>query len=626
MLVPRTLIRMPLATALAIALVVPLTVSAQARARQSSSSRASTVAAGAEGATLSGRVLNAQTGEGLSKVELRLFSRNAGTGSAPGVYSARTTSDGVFLLDGLPAGDYMLTLTRQSFATSAAELRGLPSARPQANGWTISLRAGQTLQGVEFRMPPAAVVTGHVVDEDGEPMTGVAIEAEQYRYVQGVKTLAARGRAISDDRGIYRIYGLAPGRYFVKALGSSLRSRIGAAIRGGAFAGFGGGPGAAMREPGGRPGAGFAGGAGAAALEDSVAYLETYYPNARSAPDAIPLQLAPGAEMGGIDFTLAPSPAYSISGTVEGIDEAPVAEGAQRPVVFVGVRPDGQPGFGNAAGLTPVNPSTGAFTLRNLAPGGYEVIARSNARRGGSAVGATRVTVGNSSVDGVHIPLYQDVTIPGKLTLPKGYETASLARMSITPIRRLNPVRGIARADASGAFDITLSRAEAPRFAFANVPEGLYVKRVLIGGVDIMGSASTSLPGTSGSMTVELAADGASLSGALSDSQGKPMANARITLIPVSAFEAEDSLAASVWRRSVIAGEDGNFEIPAIAPGRYRVYAFENLDADPSFDPDFLSNFGQRWKELNLKPRESATVEIVPIPAGETATYLGESE
>ena len=141
-----------------------------------------------------------------------------------------------------------------------------------------------------------------------------------------------------------------------------------------------------------------------------------------------------------------------------------------------------------------------------------------------------------------------------------------------------------------------------------------------------MGSASTALPGASGSMTVDLAADGASLSGALSDSQGKPMANARVTLIPAPAFETEDSLATSVWRRSVISGEDGRFEIPAIAPGRYRVYAFESLDADPSFDPDFLSNFGQRWKELNLKPMESATVEIVPIPAGETATYLGETE
>lgn len=551
-------------------------------------------------------------------------------GQPPGVFTARTASDGTFLIEGLPAGDYMMTLTRPSFATSSAELRGMVSARPQGNGWTVTLRAGQALSGIEIRMPPSAVVTGHVTDEDGDPMAGVAIEAEQYRYVQGVKTLAARGRAISDDRGIYRIYGLAPGRYFVKAMGSSLRARMGAGIRGGAFSGFGGF--GASQGPGGRGvGGGNTGASGMGAVEDSLAYLETYYPNASSAPEAIPLQLAPGAEMGGIDFTLAPSRAYSISGTVSGMEESPVPDGSQRQVVFVGARPAGQPGFGDTVGPTPVNPTTGAFTIRNLAPGNYEVVARSNSRRAGRAgngnsVGSAQVNVGNASVTDVHIPIFEDVTVPGKVTLPNGYAAASLARMSITPIRHLTPSRAVARADANGAFDITLSRAEAPRFAFANIPEGLYVKRVLIGGVDIMGSASPALTGASGGMTVELAADGASLSGTLKDSRGNPMASARIALLPASSFGAEASLAGSVWRRSVTTQDDGSFEIAAIAPGRYRLYAFESLDADPSFDTDFLSNFGQRWKEVNLKPKESATVEIVPIPAGETAMYLGESE
>ncbi|MCL4782419.1 MAG: carboxypeptidase regulatory-like domain-containing protein [Bryobacterales bacterium] len=603
----------------ALAIFVLSAQNAGAQPRQAAAQSGSSIPASTEGVALSGRVLNSQTGEGVGKAQLQLYSRSGGNGSAPGMYTARSASDGSFLIEGLPAGDYMLMLSRQSFAANAAELRGIPSARPQGNGWTISLRAGQTLRGVEFRMPPAGVITGHVTDEDGEPMTGVAIEAEQYRYVQGVKMLAARGRATSDDRGIYRIYGLAPGRYFVKTLGSSLRSRIG-----GAFPGLGGGPGGPFRRAG---GPGNAAGAATAALGESAVYLETYYPNARSAPESIPLQLTPGAEMGSIDFTLAPSPAYSISGTVSGIEELPVPDGAQRPIVFVGVRPGGQPDFGNVSGLTQANPVTGAFTVRNLAPGNYEVIARSNSRRGGgSAVGVVAVTLGNASVDGVPIPILEDATIPGRVTLPEGYSAVSLARMFITPTRRLNPVRAISRPDSNGAFDITLSRAEAPRLVFGNVPEGLYVKRVLIGGVDIMASSTPTLTSVSGGMKVELAADGASVRGVLSDSRGNPMASARVTAIPASAFEAKDSLAGSVWRRSVMSQDDGSFEMTAMAPGRYRVYAFETLDADPSFDPDFLSNFGQRWTDLNLKPKETTSVEVTPIPANETAMYLGESQ
>lgn len=141
-----------------------------------------------------------------------------------------------------------------------------------------------------------------------------------------------------------------------------------------------------------------------------------------------------------------------------------------------------------------------------------------------------------------------------------------------------------------------------------------------------MASSTPTLTSVSGGMKVELAADGASVRGVLSDSRGNPMASARVTAIPASAFEAKDSLAGSVWRRSVMSQDDGSFEMTAMAPGRYRVYAFETLDADPSFDPDFLSNFGQRWTDLNLKPKETTSVEVTPIPANETAMYLGESQ
>ncbi len=629
MQLPRVLFRITMAQALlplVVALLVP--ANALAQARQPQTRAGASASASPDAISLSGRALNAQTGEGLGKVELRLFSGRPSSGQASSVFMARTTSDGTFRLEGVPAGEYLLTLTRQAFSTTSADLRGFTSARSQGSGWMVTLRPGQSLDSIEIRMPPAAVVTGQVFDEDGDPMAGVGIAAEQYRYAQGVKMLAARGRATSDDRGIYRIYGLAPGRYFVKAQGNSLRQRMGGAFRGGMMPGFGSPGGGAPGGAGGRGGGGFGGGAMMAAPEDSIAYLETYYPNARSASEAIPLQLAPGAEMGGIDFTLAPRPTFSISGTVSGMVEAPATVESPRSVVFVTARPAGQPGFGDAAGLTPVNPNTGAFTIQNLAPGNYQLIARLNSRRGGgsSFVGSTPVTVGSTSVDGVHIPLYEDVVLPGKVTLPDGYSVATLTRMSITPVRQLTPIRAVARVDNNGAFNITLSPAEAPRFSFANIPEGLYVKRISIGGVDLLGSASLVLTCISGSVIVELAADGASLSGTLRDSRGNAMVNGRLTLIPESSFNAEDSLARSLWKRTIITQDDGSFEIASIAPGRYRLYAFENLEADPSFDADFLSNFGQRWKEVDLKPKQNATIDIAPIPASETGMYLGETQ
>lgn len=578
-----------------------------------------------QGVLLGGRALNAQTGEPLGKVEVRLFSGNGTLGKAASVYSARTALDGSFLIEAIPAGNYLLTLARRAFATNAAELSGLPSARPQSRGWLLTLRAGQSIRGVEIRMPPSAVITGQVVDEDGEPMTGVVVEAEQYRYVQGVKALRASGRATSDDRGIYRIYDLSPGRYFVKAQGRSLRARLGAAIGGMAPGGFGGVRGA----QGGGPGGGFGRGGGMlAAIEESAAYPETYYPSARSALEAIPLQLSPGAEMGGIDFALAPSPTYSVSGIVS-LPAEPGAPGENnQTAVFVSARPLGEPSFGDAASFAPANPRTGEFTLRNLMPGDYQLIARVNSRRrgGSTAVGAAQVMLANGPVDDVRIAIHEDVAIPGKVTLPSGYATDQLNRMAVIPQRRLTPVRALARVEANGEFSVTLSPAETPSFDFTNIPEGLYLKSLSLGGVDLLANTPNSSVSIAGTLKVELAADGASFGGSLRDARGNGIAGARLTLIPSASFASPESLARSVWKKTALSGDDGTFQITAIAPGRYRLYAFEDLDADPSFDADFLSNFGQRWKEVDLKSKESATVEVEPIPAAETALYLGETQ
>lgn len=582
------------------------------------------------GIVLGGKVMNAQTGEPLSKAEVRLVPSRRGADGAGSSFGARTGSDGAFAIRGIAPGEYLLTVQRRAFAAPSGELRGLPAVRSQGRGWLVTLRAGQSVSGVEILLPPAGVITGQVTDEEGEPMTGVVMEASQHRYVQGTKALVTVARGVTDDRGVYRIYDLAPGRYFVKAQGRSLRARLSVVFRG-AGPGFGGGA-----FGGGPPGAGV-GGAGAiggfgglgapsdAELE-GTAYPETFYPNALSPAEAIPLQLSAGAEMAAIDFSLRPSPTYSVSGRVI-LPEGATASG-DRPgsAVFVTARPAGQPSAGmDASRMTPVNPGTGEFVLRGLMPGSYELIARLNSRRGGGGTGAAGVAtvlVGSAPVNGVTIAVAEDVTLPGKVTLPAGSKTDQLSRMSIVPERRLMPIRNVARVDANGAFEITLSPAEPPRLAMNQVPDGLYVKRILLGGSNLLSGASGNPVPLVGTLTVELAADGASISGTARDGRGNPVANARISVIPVTPSAVPDSLARDLWKKSLTSAENGSFQFTGLAPGRYRVYCFESLDAEPSFDADFLSNFGQRWKELELKPNESATLEIAPIPAADTAMYL----
>jgi protocatechuate 3,4-dioxygenase beta subunit len=558
----------------------------------------------------------------LGKAEIRLTPARRSAEVQSSSFGGRTSADGAFAIDGVTAGDYFLSVSRRAYAVAAAELRGFPSPRPQGRGWLVTFRAGQSLRGLEILLPPAGVITGRVVDEEGEAMTGVVLEASQYRYVQGAKALVPVGRATTDDRGIYRVYDLAPGRYFVKAQGRSLRSRITMAMRGG------GGP------MGGGPfgGGAFGGGAGRAggmldATGGDDAYPETFYPNALSVTEAIPLQLAPGAEMGAIDFALTPSATYLVSGTValpEGAVPATTGNGPGA-VVFVTARRADQPVFGgDSAGMTPANPRTGEFTIRGLMPGDYQLIARVNSRRGGgsTAVGVARVLVGSASVSGVTIAVQEDVKLPGKVVLPAGAMSDQLSKITVIPERRLSPMRTIARVSPDGDFDLTLSPAEAPRLSVNPLPEGFYVKRITVGGNNLLTAEAVSSATLAGTLRVELASDGATLAGTVRDNRGGTVSGARVTLIPAASFANVDSLARNVWRKTTTTGDDGSFQLMAVAPGRYRLFAFENLEADPSYDADFLSNFGQRWKEIEVKPRENATVELAPIPALDTAMYL----
>jgi protocatechuate 3,4-dioxygenase beta subunit len=188
------------------------------------------------------------------------------------------------------------------------------------------------------------------------------------------------------------------------------------------------------------------------------------------------------------------------------------------------------------------------------------------------------------------------VAVSGKVVLPEGYSTDQLAGMSVIPERRLVPVRSQARVDANGAFSISISPSEPARFTVSNMPEGLYLKRMVLGATDLLASSSPKSVDASGQLVLELASDGATVSGSIRDSRGTAISGARVTLLPARDLASADDPARDAWKKSILTSDDGSFQITAIAPGRYRVYAFETLDADPSFDPDFLSNFGQRWK------------------------------
>jgi hypothetical protein len=61
------------------------------------------------------------------------------------------------------------------------------------------------------------IISGRVLDEDGEPLPWAQVSALREVYFRGKRKLSLEALVPTNDLGEYRLFGLKPGRYFVGA-------------------------------------------------------------------------------------------------------------------------------------------------------------------------------------------------------------------------------------------------------------------------------------------------------------------------------------------------------------------------------------------------------------------------
>jgi hypothetical protein len=123
--------------------------------------------------------------------------------------SASTDAEGRFRVTGLEPGLYLVSGYAPAYVFQPAEFEGSPTY----------YRIGDS---VRIEMIKGGVITGTVAGGTGEPIVGVRVRALRIRDVKGKATPGPQFgmlERVTDDRGIYRIYGLAPGTYLVSAGG-----------------------------------------------------------------------------------------------------------------------------------------------------------------------------------------------------------------------------------------------------------------------------------------------------------------------------------------------------------------------------------------------------------------------
>lgn len=516
--------------------------------------------------------------------------------SGPPVAFARpavTDGQGRFVFNALPAGNYRLSATRSPYlATNYGQTRAGGAGR------SILLGSGQQV-ALTFPMLRPGSIEGTIVDELGAPLVNGQVQATRYGMVQGVRRTTASVTVGTDDRGRYRLFGLAPGDYYISAAPQGFqmqtlqRAAIGQASYERAIQAALAGRGAS--EPTGLS-------IVVPLIPDEAVrtFAPTYYPAGASPDSAMRVTVDAGSERTGVDITFRPVPMVRVRGIVSG-----------SPGPHVGIQVT-LSAHDPASTLTTVSRTQpdGSFTLGNVLPGTYvltaaTVVGPPPGGRGtppaplmdGERLSArTVITFGEQDVTGIVLALQPGRSISGTV-VPTATGSSGLAglQLSLVPAPGAPPANG----------DLPRATPEADgRFELRSVPAGTFtlranrlLKSVVIDGQDVLDfplvtDGSRDFTGAVVSLADRLGA----LSGTVNGADGAVVDITAVLLAADRRYWTPGS------RRVLTSRADtgGRFAFTGVPAGDYLLAALADLDPDQMASTDFLAALAQGALRLTV--------------------------
>jgi hypothetical protein len=258
-------------------------------------------------AKISGRVMT-DTGRPVKYATVQLYAELSGTMGLGGNISPSTVTDknGHFNFEDLPPGTYRLNMYQVGYLDPSG------SGEPPLQ---VVVEEGPEITDLEVVLVAGGAVTGRVLDEDGDPIINTPVMAwnkQENGYFQQMT------QAQTDDRGVYRLFGLRPGEYVI---GLQIPARGG---------------------------------------QRSSSGL-TYYPGVLTQKEARVISVSSGGEVAGIDFSLQPGKGGKLVGRV-------TVHSTNKPVAQVPVGLSGE-----SFSLSTTTASDGSYEFTDLPQGTFQL-------------------------------------------------------------------------------------------------------------------------------------------------------------------------------------------------------------------------------------------------------------
>jgi protocatechuate 3,4-dioxygenase beta subunit len=236
-------------------------------------------------------------------------------------FKARTDQDGNYRITGVPSGTYGVAPAAPAFVVTNKDNSG---------GETLVVIAGETVEGVNFELVRGGVISGKIVDAEGRPVIEQPVflfnaDAPPNQRLQGYGLKQIQ----TDDRGFYRIFGIAAGRYKVAAGQGDGRFQRGM-------------------------------------FRNS--YQQTFYPDVFDSSKASVIEVGEGSDTSNINMTLRTVQTFAASGRViDGENGQPMSG------VRLGLQIMAAEQRGSYSGTMMSSNSKGEFKLENLRSGNYGI-------------------------------------------------------------------------------------------------------------------------------------------------------------------------------------------------------------------------------------------------------------
>ncbi len=504
-------------------------------------------------ASISGVVVREGTNEPLSEVRVSLYSN--GDSNNLKVISG---GDGRFFFNDLEPGQYKLQFDITGYLTQYYGERIF-----DGSSTSIPLRAGGVVNNIVMRMTPFSAISGRIRDESFQPLVGVPVRIFRYVYREpGRRGLQFEFDTDTNDRGEYRLYGIRPGPYYLQAGGRPLfpfkwtdQLNINEVV----------------------------------SEEDPV-----FYPGTPTLNHATLLEIEPGSDRKGVDFILVRRQnRFQIRGHVKGIiDSGLMVEASSlEPRALID-------------GSGDVDLNTGLFEIDGLVPGEYRLSASSGTR---SAM--LSVQLGEGDLTGVELPMRETGTLSASVMLDGKPFPPATGNVIYLTLR--DTVTGFYKGATTREtpFVVESLPAGTYRVLVRNLPSGVYLKSATYGNADALNDGMNFDPAKASTLQLQMSPKPAALRGIVRNARSEASSRVAVVLVP-DRFRDRNELYSAI-----LTNEDGEFEFKSVAPGRYKVFAWESIEAYSWLDPNVLAQFEEKGESIQLEESAKKNIELRVISA-----------